>query len=84
MKFTQVAGPYRGRTGGMVWDGRRLLFSAVLEDASSKHVNLPRESSRVVVDGPGEGSDGAVVVSQCEFRSGEVESHVGAELRVAV
>lgn len=32
LEFTQVAGPYRGHTGGMVWDGQRLLFSSVTEE----------------------------------------------------
>ena len=32
LAFSQIAGPFRGHTGGMVWDGRRLLFSAVLEE----------------------------------------------------
>ena len=28
-KFERVAGPYKGITGGIAWDGRRVLFSAV-------------------------------------------------------
>lgn len=32
LEFSKVAGPFRGRTGGMVWDGHRLLFSAVIEE----------------------------------------------------
>jgi gluconolactonase len=31
-KFDLVAGPYKGRTGGLAWDGRSLLFSAVQEE----------------------------------------------------
>lgn len=31
-KFDLVAGPYKGRTGGLAWDGRLLLFSAVQEE----------------------------------------------------
>ena len=31
-KFEQVAGPYKGRTGGLAWDGKSLLFSAVQEE----------------------------------------------------
>ena len=30
--FDLVAGPYKGRTGGLAWDGRSLLFSAVQEE----------------------------------------------------
>lgn len=30
--FEKVAGPFRGRTGGMAWDGGGLLFSAVGEE----------------------------------------------------
>ncbi|HXF66500.1 MAG TPA: SMP-30/gluconolactonase/LRE family protein [Burkholderiales bacterium] len=31
-KFEKVAGPYKGRTGGLAWDGSGMLFSAVLEE----------------------------------------------------
>ena len=31
-KFELVAGPYKGRTGGLAWDGAALLFSAVQEE----------------------------------------------------
>ncbi|MBI4194131.1 MAG: SMP-30/gluconolactonase/LRE family protein [Betaproteobacteria bacterium] len=31
-KFELVAGPYKGRTGGLAWDGKRMLFSAALEE----------------------------------------------------
>lgn len=31
-QFDQVAGPYKGRTGGLVWDGKTILFSAVMEE----------------------------------------------------
>jgi gluconolactonase len=31
-KFDRVAGPYQGHTGGVVWDGRAVLFSAVREE----------------------------------------------------
>ena len=30
--FERVAGPFNGRTGGMAWDGRSLLVSAVAEE----------------------------------------------------
>jgi gluconolactonase len=30
--FERVAGPYKGRTGGLAWDGARMLFSAVGEE----------------------------------------------------
>lgn len=31
-KFEQVAGPFKGRTGGLAWDGKGMLFSAVAEE----------------------------------------------------
>jgi gluconolactonase len=31
-KFERVAGPYKGATGGIVWDGKSVLFSAVQEE----------------------------------------------------
>src|SRR5688572_3709385 len=31
-KFERVAGPYKGRTGGLAWDGKGMLFSAVAEE----------------------------------------------------
>jgi len=31
-EFEKVAGPYKGRTGGLAWDGKTLLFSAVQEE----------------------------------------------------
>ena len=30
--FERVAGPFKGRTGGLAWDGARMLFSAVGEE----------------------------------------------------
>ena len=30
-KFEQVAGPFDGPTGGIVWDGKTIIFAAVLE-----------------------------------------------------
>jgi gluconolactonase len=30
--FDRVAGPYQGHTGGLVWDGKVMLFSAVREE----------------------------------------------------
>ena len=30
--FELVAGPYKGRTGGLAWDGSGMLFSAVAEE----------------------------------------------------
>ena len=30
--FELVAGPFKGRTGGLAWDGAAMLFSAVLEE----------------------------------------------------
>ena len=31
-KFELVAGPFKGRTGGLAWDGKAMLFSAVQEE----------------------------------------------------
>ena len=31
-EFERVAGPYKGRTGGLAWDGSGMLFSAVQEE----------------------------------------------------
>lgn len=31
-KFEPVAGPFKGRTGGLAWDGSAMLFSAVQEE----------------------------------------------------
>ena len=31
-KFHLVAGPFKGRTGGLAWDGAAMLFSAVQEE----------------------------------------------------
>lgn len=31
-KFDLVAGPFKGRTGGLAWDGKTMLFSAVHEE----------------------------------------------------
>ena len=31
-KFDLVAGPYKGTTGGLAWDGSHMLFSAVQEE----------------------------------------------------
>jgi gluconolactonase len=31
-EFALVAGPYKGRTGGLAWDGSGMLFSAVAEE----------------------------------------------------
>ena len=30
--FERVAGPFKGRTGGLAWDGKAMLFSAVAEE----------------------------------------------------
>lgn len=31
-KFELVAGPHKGRTGGLAWDGETMLYSAVMEE----------------------------------------------------
>ena len=37
LKFDLVAGPYNGRTGGLAWDGKHMLFSAVQEERIYKY-----------------------------------------------
>jgi gluconolactonase len=44
VNFEQVAGPFKGHTGGIVWDGKTILFSAVLE---SRILRYDPESSNV-------------------------------------
>lgn len=36
-KFDLVAGPYKGRTGGLAWDGRAMLFSVVHEERIERY-----------------------------------------------
>ena len=36
-KFDLVAGPFKGRTGGLAWNGMEMLCSVVLEERSVKH-----------------------------------------------
>jgi len=36
LKFELAAGPFKGRTGGLSWDGRSMLFSAVLDERDGK------------------------------------------------
>ena len=37
LKFELVAGPYSGSTGGLAWDGKHMLFSAVQEERIYKY-----------------------------------------------
>jgi gluconolactonase len=37
LKFELVAGPYKGSTGGLAWDGKHMLFSAVQEERIYKY-----------------------------------------------
>jgi gluconolactonase len=45
-EFERVAGPYKGRTGGLAWDGSAMLFSAVLEE---RILRFDPESARAAV-----------------------------------
>jgi gluconolactonase len=36
-KFDLVAGPYKGRTGGLAWDGKTMLFSVVQEERIERY-----------------------------------------------
>jgi gluconolactonase len=67
--FELVAGPYKGRTGGLAWDGKGMLFSAVAEErvlrfdpASGKAENFRRWTGRV--NGLGVAKDGTVFGAQ--------------------
>jgi gluconolactonase len=67
--FERVAGPFNGRTGGVAWDGRSLLVSAVAEE---RVVRLDPESRKVEdfrrwtgrVNGIAIASDGSVYGAQ--------------------
>ena len=67
--FELVAGPYKGRTGGLAWDGKGMLCSAVLEErvlrfdpASGKADNFRRWTGRV--NGLAVAKDGSVFGAQ--------------------
>lgn len=68
-KFELVAGPFKGRTGGLAWDGKALLCSAVLEErvvrfdpATNKTDNFRRWTGRV--NGLAVAKDGSVFGAQ--------------------
>ena len=67
--FELVAGPYKGRTGGLAWDGKSMLCSAVAEEsvlrfdpASGKAENFRRWTGRV--NGLAVAKDGTVFGAQ--------------------
>ena len=67
--FERVAGPYKGRTGGLAWDGKSMLCSAVAEEsvlrfdpASGKAENFRRWTGRV--NGLAVAKDGTVFGAQ--------------------
>jgi len=67
--FELVAGPYKGRTGGLAWDGKGMLFSAVTEERvlryapeSGKAENFRRWTGRV--NGIAIARDGSVFGAQ--------------------
>ncbi len=67
--FELVAGAYKGRTGGLAWDGKGMLFSAVVEErvlrfdpASGKAENFRRWTGRV--NGLAVARDGTVFGAQ--------------------
>ena len=68
-KFERVAGPYKGITGGIAWDGRRVLFSAVQEervlsfDPASGEVDVFRKYNGRT-NGLAIGRDGAIFGAQ--------------------
>ncbi len=68
-KFELVAGPFKGRTGGLAWDGKGMLASAVLEErvlrydpATNKTDNFRRWTGRV--NGLAVAKDGSVFGAQ--------------------
>ncbi len=67
--FELVAGPFKGRTGGLAWDGKGMLCSAVLEErvvcfdpATNKTDNFRRWTGRV--NGVAVARDGSVFGAQ--------------------
>ena len=67
--FELVAGPFKGRTGGLAWDGKGMLVSAVLEErvlrfdpATGKAENYRRWTGRV--NGIAVAKDGSVFAAQ--------------------
>lgn len=67
--FERVAGPFNGRTGGLAWDGKSLLVSAVAEErvvrfdpATRKVENFRRWTGRV--NGMAIAKDGSVYGAQ--------------------
>jgi gluconolactonase len=68
-KFERVAGPYKGITGGVAWDGSGVLFSAVHEErilrfdpATGSIANFRKYTGRT--NGIALGRDGAVYGAQ--------------------
>lgn len=68
-KFELVAGPFKGRTGGLVWDGTAMLVSAVAEErvlrfdpATGKTASFRRWTGRV--NGLAIAQDGSVFAAQ--------------------
>lgn len=69
LKFEVVAGPFKGATGGLAWDGTHMLFSAVMEekiykfDAASGNVSeFRRYTGRT--NGIAVGANGSVFGAQ--------------------
>ena len=67
--FELVAGPFKGRTGGLAWDGKGMLVSAVLEErvlrfdpSTGKAENFRRWTGRV--NGIAVAKDGSVFGAQ--------------------
>jgi gluconolactonase len=68
-KFESVAGPFKGRTGGLAWDGKAMLVSAVTEErivrfdpATGKAENFRKYTGRT--NGIAVAADGTVFGAQ--------------------
>lgn len=67
--FERVAGPFRGRTGGLAWDGKAMLFSAVAEERILRYDPVSGETGEFRrwtgrVNGIAIASDGSVFGAQ--------------------
>jgi gluconolactonase len=67
--FERVAGPFKGRTGGLAWDGKAMLFSAVAEERVLRYDAVSGETGEFRrwtgrINGLAIASDGSVFGAQ--------------------